>query len=102
MLLARLAGIPAHVVAPTTTLDPHLATGRGIVIEERGVDEVRCVNGRAVCPPGTAIRNPAFDITPGRSITSLITERGTVVPPLDCLFHTAGNTPARERNKTRQ
>jgi methylthioribose-1-phosphate isomerase len=86
VLLARHAGIPAHVVAPTTTLDPNLATGNGIVIEERDGDEVRQAGGRGICPPGTAVRNPAFDITPGRSITSFVTERGTAVPPLDHLF----------------
>jgi methylthioribose-1-phosphate isomerase len=92
VLLARQAGIPAHVVAPTSTLDPDLATGNGIVIEEREADEVRRAGGRAICPPGTAVRNPAFDITPGCSITSFVTERGTVVPPLNHLFPHTGAT----------
>lgn len=91
VLLARQAGIPAHVVAPTSTLDPDLATGSGMVIEERDGDEVRRVGGRELCPPGTAVRNPAFDITPGRSITSFITELGAAVPPLNSLFTTTGS-----------
>jgi methylthioribose-1-phosphate isomerase len=90
VLLARQAGIPAHVVAPTTTIDPGLATGHGIEIEEREGDEVRRTGGRDICPPGTAVRNPAFDVTPGRAITSFVTERGTVVPPLDSLFSGPG------------
>jgi len=97
VLLARQAGVPAHVVAPTSTLDPGLATGREIPIEERDGDEVRRVGGRTICPPGTAVRNPAFDITPGRSITSFITEQGIAVPPLDGLLPATGDRPTKER-----
>jgi len=92
-LLARQAGIPVHVVAPTATFDPQLADGSRIPIEERDGDEVRQLAGVATCPAGTPVRNPAFDITPGRAITSFVTERGTVTPPLDRLFARTGARP---------
>jgi len=92
-LLARQAGIPVHVVAPTTSFDPTLADGRGIVIEERDGDEVRRLAGIAHCAAGTPVMNPAFDITPGRSITSFITELGPAVPPLLSLFSGTGAGP---------
>jgi methylthioribose-1-phosphate isomerase len=83
MLLARQAGIPTHVVAPTSTLDPTLATGDGIVIEERDGEEVRRARGAALSTATTPVRNPAFDITPGRAVTSFVTERGIQRPPLN-------------------
>jgi len=83
VLLARQAGLPAHVVAPGSTFDPSLDTGDGIVIEERDGEEVRRARGTALSPASAPVRNPAFDITPGRAVTSFISERGIATPPLD-------------------
>ncbi len=84
-LAARDAGVPFHVAAPWTTFDLSIEDGvAGIPIEERAEAEVRFVEGTlnggrarvAVHPLSTPIRNPAFDVTPARLITGLITDRG--------------------------
>jgi methylthioribose-1-phosphate isomerase len=80
-VLARSHGIPFYVAAPMSTIDFSLKDGRGIPIEERGGDEVRRVRGRLVTVPGVDVRNPAFDVTPARYVTAIITERGVVRPP---------------------
>ena len=61
---ARHHGIPFIVVAPESTRDPVTATGREIVVEERAANEITHVGGVAVAPEGTAVFNPAFDVTP--------------------------------------
>ena len=80
-VLARFHRIPFYVAAPTTSFDPALANGDGIVIEERHADEVRQVRGVALAPLNVPVVNPAFDVTPGTLITALITERGVVRRP---------------------
>jgi methylthioribose-1-phosphate isomerase len=80
-LAAAAAGIPFVVAAPTSTIDAHLADGDGIEIEERDADEVRAFAGTHTTLPGTAVRNPAFDVTPAALITALVTERGVARPP---------------------
>jgi methylthioribose-1-phosphate isomerase len=72
-LAARAAGIPFVVVAPTTTVDLETPHGGAIAIEEREADEI---TRHAPAPPGTACRNPAFDITPAPYVTALVTEHG--------------------------
>jgi methylthioribose-1-phosphate isomerase len=79
--LARAAGIPFVVAAPTSTIDATLPDGDGIEIEERDGDEVRAFAGAASTLPGTAVRNPAFDVTPAALVTALVTERGVARPP---------------------
>jgi methylthioribose-1-phosphate isomerase len=79
-LAAREAGIPFVVAGPTSTIDPALADGAGIAIEERGADEVRAFAGAAGTLPGTPVRNPAFDVTPAALISALVTERGVAQP----------------------
>jgi methylthioribose-1-phosphate isomerase len=79
-LAAAAAGIPFVVAGPTSTVDPATATGADIAIEERDGDEVRTVLGTPITLPGTAVRNPAFDITPPRLVTALVTERGVAEP----------------------
>jgi methylthioribose-1-phosphate isomerase len=74
-------GIPLYVAAPRSTIDFTLASGDAIAIEERGPDEVRAFGGIPTAPADVAVYNPAFDITPGRLITGLITEYGVVRPP---------------------
>jgi methylthioribose-1-phosphate isomerase len=81
-LAAHAAGIPFVVAGPTTTIDPATPTGADIAIEERDPEEVRAAAGRRLTLEGTACRNPAFDVTPARLITALVTERGVMRPPL--------------------
>jgi methylthioribose-1-phosphate isomerase len=80
-LAARAAGIPFVVAGPTSTIDRELADGDGIAIEERAADEVLSFAGAPTAPPGTAVRNPAFDVTPAALISALVTERGVAQPP---------------------
>jgi methylthioribose-1-phosphate isomerase len=80
-LAARAAGIPFVIAGPTSSIDAELPHGDRILIEERGADEVLALGGGEIAPPGTAVRNPAFDVTPAELITALVTERGVVAPP---------------------
>jgi methylthioribose-1-phosphate isomerase len=64
------------VAAPTSTIDLTLGDGTLIPIEERGEREVTHVGERCLAPEGVAVRNPAFDVTPARLITAIITEHG--------------------------
>ncbi len=75
-LAARHAGVPLYVAAPGSTFDPACATGTGIPIEMRGPDEVRTLGGVATAPPGTAVWNPAFDVTPADLIAGYLTPYG--------------------------
>jgi methylthioribose-1-phosphate isomerase len=79
-LAAREAGIPFVVAGPTSTIDAHCPSGSHITIEERGPGEVRRALSAEVTVVGTTCRNPAFDITPARMITALVTERGVARP----------------------
>jgi methylthioribose-1-phosphate isomerase len=76
-LAARDNGVPMYAAVPSSTIDWTLAEGGKIPIEERDPGEVLGdAGGAAVAPPGTAVLNPAFDVTPGQLLTGLITERG--------------------------
>jgi methylthioribose-1-phosphate isomerase len=79
-LAARAAGIPFVIAGPTSSIDPTMADGDRIEIEERGAEEVVAFGGVPVAPPGTAVRNPAFDVTPAELVTALVTERGVAAP----------------------
>jgi len=76
-------GIPFYVAAPRSTIDFSLASGDEIVIEERDADEVRRFAGVRCAPADVAVRNPAFDVTPGRLIAGFVTEYGVLRPPYD-------------------
>jgi len=80
-VLAKEHGIPFYVAAPTTTLDMTLASGDEIPIEERSPEEVTHIQGIAIAPAGVKVANPAFDVTPHRYITAIITERGIMREP---------------------
>jgi methylthioribose-1-phosphate isomerase len=82
-VLAKENGIPFYVAAPLSTIDLTLPDGGGIPIEERSPDEVREVGGRLVTLPYVEVRNPAFDVTPAKYITAIITERGICRPPFE-------------------
>jgi methylthioribose-1-phosphate isomerase len=80
-VVARENGVPFYSVAPTSTVDLELAVGDDIPIEERQTEEVTTVFGQPIAPDGTSARNPAFDVTPYRYVTAIVTENGIVYPP---------------------
>jgi methylthioribose-1-phosphate isomerase len=80
-ILAKEHGIPFYVAAPFNTIDPETAAGSLIPIEQRAAREVTHVNGVQVTPDGVNIENPAFDVTPAKYITAIITERGVLRAP---------------------
>jgi len=80
-VLAKENGIPFYVAAPTTTVDLSLASGDEIPIEQRSPVEVTHIQGVSLAPEGTEVANPAFDVTPHRYITAIITERGIIKEP---------------------
>jgi methylthioribose-1-phosphate isomerase len=80
-VLAKENGIPFYVAAPVSTLDLTLESGDQIPIEERGASEVTQVAGVPFAPDGISVRNPAFDVTPSRYVTAIITERGVAHMP---------------------
>jgi methylthioribose-1-phosphate isomerase len=79
-VLARAHEVPFYVAAPTSTIDLTLATGAAIPIEERAPEEVERFAGIRVVPEGVSVIHPAFDVTPHRLITAIITERGVARP----------------------
>jgi methylthioribose-1-phosphate isomerase len=79
-VLAKENQVPFYVAAPVSTLDLKLASGREIPIEQRAAAEVTHVFGVPVAPEGTAVENPAFDVTPNRYVTAIVTERGVARP----------------------
>lgn len=80
-VLAKEHGIPFYVACPLSTLDLSLPSGDQIPIEERSASEVTGVGGLQLAPDGVKVWNPAFDVTPHRLVTALITERGVIRPP---------------------
>jgi len=80
-VLARENGVPFYVAAPVSTLDLTLASGDLIPIEQRPAEEVTHVFEVPIAPEGVAVENPAFDVTPNRYVTAIITERGIARPP---------------------
>jgi methylthioribose-1-phosphate isomerase len=80
-VLANENGLPFYVAAPTSTIDLSLASGDDIPIEERAAEEVTSFGRVRVAPEGVAAANPAFDVTPARYVTAIITEKGTARPP---------------------
>jgi methylthioribose-1-phosphate isomerase len=80
-VLAKENNVPFYVAAPVSTLDLTLPDGSGIPIEERGAAEVTHLHGVRIAPEGTEVRNPAFDVTPHRYVTAIITEKGVARTP---------------------
>jgi methylthioribose-1-phosphate isomerase len=90
-VLAKENGVPFYVAAPISTLDLTLASGEQIPIEQRAASEVTHVFGVPIAPEEIAVENPAFDVTPARYVTAIITERGVALPPYqDSLRATLG------------
>jgi methylthioribose-1-phosphate isomerase len=82
-VLAKENGVPFYVAAPISTLDLTLESGDQIPIEERSAAEVTHVFGHQVAPEGTAVKNPAFDVTPSRYVSGIITEKGVARAPYE-------------------
>jgi methylthioribose-1-phosphate isomerase len=82
-VVARENGIPCFCVSPTSTIDMDLPHGDAIPIEERDPQEVTTVRGQRIAPEGVPVANIAFDVTPRRYLTGIITERGIAYPPFD-------------------
>ncbi len=82
-VLAHENNIPFYIAAPISTIDLSLPSGEEIPIEERGEDEVTHIQGVRTAPEGVGVRNPAFDITPHRYISAIITEKGIVREPYE-------------------
>jgi methylthioribose-1-phosphate isomerase len=80
-VLANAHGVPFYVAAPLNTIDRSCATGEEIPIEERSADEVLNMGGIRIAPKGVAALHPAFDVTPARLISAIITDRGVLRPP---------------------
>ena len=80
-ILAKEHGIPFYCAAPWSTIDTATATGDAIPIEERSAVEVTHHGGKQLTPHGVGICNPAFDVTPARYVTAIITERGVLRAP---------------------
>jgi methylthioribose-1-phosphate isomerase len=80
-IIAVYYGIPFYVAAPTSSIDMSLSSGDIIPIEERDIREVTEPLGIAAAPPHCKAYNPAFDITPAKNITAIVTEKGIIRPP---------------------
>jgi methylthioribose-1-phosphate isomerase len=80
-VLAKEHGIPFYVAAPTSTVDLNTADGNGIPIEQRAASEVTHLAGRQIAPDAVKVENPAFDVTPNKYVTAIITERGVARAP---------------------
>jgi methylthioribose-1-phosphate isomerase len=80
-ILAKEHGIPFYVAAPLSTIDFACADGSGIPIEQRSAREITHFAGRQMVPDGVSIENPAFDVTPAKYVSAIITERGVARAP---------------------
>lgn len=80
-VVAKENGVPFYPVVPTSTVDLSLENGDLIPIEERSGEEILSVFGKSIAPSGITARNPAFDVTPHRYVTGIVTEAGIVYPP---------------------
>lgn len=82
-VVAKENGIPVYAAVPTSTIDLSIPSGEHIPIEERGWEEVTKVGDCQIAPDNVPVYNPAFDITPHKYITGIITEEGIVYPPFE-------------------
>lgn len=80
-VLAKEHAIPFYVAAPWSTVDLNTPTGDEIPIEQRSPAEVTHHGGKQIAPDGVLVENPAFDVTPNKYVTAIITERGIARPP---------------------
>lgn len=79
-ILCKEHGIPFYVAAPTSSIDFSIDSGDLIPIEERAPEEVTTIGGCQIAPDGVDVRNLAFDVTPAKYVTRIITEKGVFKP----------------------
>jgi methylthioribose-1-phosphate isomerase len=79
-ILAKEHGLPFYVAAPWSTIDLATPDGDSIVIEQRASSEMTHFAGKQIAPTGIRVENPAFDVTPNKYVTAIITERGVARP----------------------
>ena len=101
-VLAQENGIPFYVAAPTSTIDLNLPTGEDIEIEERPPEEVTHFQGAPTAPVGIAALNPAFDVTPHRYISAIVSEGGVARPPYQESLMLAVRAGGGDRHSTWQ
>jgi methylthioribose-1-phosphate isomerase len=82
-VLANAHSVPFYIAAPLSTIDVNCPSGASIPIEERSAAEVTSMNGVSIAPEGISVRHPAFDVTPARLISAIITDRGVLRAPYD-------------------
>lgn len=80
-ILAKEHNIPFYVAAPFSTFDLSIEDGNSIIIEERSEDEITLIGDRRYAPVGVSVFNPAFDVTPNKYISAIITEKGIIKAP---------------------
>ncbi|MEI7590222.1 MAG: S-methyl-5-thioribose-1-phosphate isomerase, partial [Deltaproteobacteria bacterium] len=80
-VLANAHGIPFYIAAPLSTFDVSIPDGSHIPIEERSANEITHINSQRIAPENIRVYNPAFDVTPARLITAIVTENGIIRPP---------------------
>ena len=80
-VLAKHHAVPFYVVAPASTFDLAISSGKDIPIEERGDEEVKGFRKEVTAPQAVDVFNPAFDVTDAKLITAIITEKGVVTKP---------------------
>jgi len=95
-VLAHFHGVPFYAALPMASVDAALEDGATIPIEERPADEVTHFHGEPVAPEGFPARHPAFDVTPHRLLTGIITEHGILYPPFHERLRAAVNMPRPE------
>jgi methylthioribose-1-phosphate isomerase len=100
-VLAARHGIPFFVAAPTSSIDLATSDGDAIVIEQRPADEVLLIRGVSIAPPGTDVRNPAFDVTPAELISGIVTEEGVFRAPFETGLEGAVRTADARRAAAR-
>ena len=91
-VLAKEHGVPFLVAAPFSSVDLETPTGAEIPIEERRPEEIVEIAGTRIAPDGVPVWNPAFDVTPARYITAIVTERGIAHPPFAASLARLGRT----------
>jgi methylthioribose-1-phosphate isomerase len=96
-VIARENGVPCYSVVPTPTIDLSLTHGDLIPIEERDAREITHVGAEQIAPDGVPVYNPAFDVTPHRYLTGIITEEGICYPPFEMSLRRAVEAAGRRR-----
>jgi len=96
-ILAKEHNIPFYVAAPISTVDLATKDGSGIPIEQRNSREVTHIAGKQMTPDGVEIENPAFDVTPAKYVTAIVTERGIARAPYEESLRRLAESPANSQ-----